>query len=152
MLLCRDYIYTEICGGYSRKSSKLFYNSAPKVEQYYLQYFIVLVFDVWASKYFSPWQLLLFPCGNIIFSPLNAGKMPNSYSSSEDNLDLRKVSISYFTKLILSRDPLSLSFSWLNPDAGAAVIWARREQICWPWSRWRRHHQELNTSQKHGRF
>jgi hypothetical protein len=26
-----------ICGGYARKSTKLFYNSAPKVEQYYLQ-------------------------------------------------------------------------------------------------------------------
>jgi hypothetical protein len=37
MLLWRDFIYTEICEGYARKSSKLFYISAPKVEQYYLQ-------------------------------------------------------------------------------------------------------------------
>jgi hypothetical protein len=37
MLLWQDFIFTEICGGYARKSSKLFYNSAPKVEQYYLQ-------------------------------------------------------------------------------------------------------------------
>ncbi len=37
MLLRRDFIYTEIRRGYARKSSKLFYNSAPKVEQFYLQ-------------------------------------------------------------------------------------------------------------------
>jgi hypothetical protein len=37
MLLWRDFIYKEICEGYARKSSKWFYNSAPKVEQYYLQ-------------------------------------------------------------------------------------------------------------------
>jgi hypothetical protein len=36
MLLWRDFIYTENCRGYARKSSKLFCNSAPKVEQYYL--------------------------------------------------------------------------------------------------------------------
>ncbi len=33
MLLWRDFMYTEICGGYAIKSSKLFFNSAPKVEQ-----------------------------------------------------------------------------------------------------------------------
>ncbi len=36
-IMARLYVYTEICGGYARKSSELFYNSAPKVEQYYLQ-------------------------------------------------------------------------------------------------------------------
>jgi hypothetical protein len=39
MLLWRDFIYTENCRGYARKSSKLFCNSAPKVEQYYLPSF-----------------------------------------------------------------------------------------------------------------
>jgi hypothetical protein len=36
-VLWRDFIRTEICGGDAKKSSKWFYNSAPKVEQYYLQ-------------------------------------------------------------------------------------------------------------------
>ncbi len=39
VIRARLYLYTEICGGYVRKSSKFFYNSAPKVEQYYLQSF-----------------------------------------------------------------------------------------------------------------
>jgi hypothetical protein len=33
-VLWRDFICTEICGGDAKKSSKWFYNSAPKVEQY----------------------------------------------------------------------------------------------------------------------
>jgi hypothetical protein len=33
MLLWRNFICKETCGGYARKSSKLFYISAPKVEQ-----------------------------------------------------------------------------------------------------------------------
>jgi hypothetical protein len=36
-VLWRDFICTEICGGDAKKSSKWFYTSAPKVEQYYLQ-------------------------------------------------------------------------------------------------------------------
>jgi hypothetical protein len=32
-VLWRDFLCTEICGGDAKKSSKWFYNSAPKVEQ-----------------------------------------------------------------------------------------------------------------------
>jgi hypothetical protein len=42
MLLWRDFMYTEICGGYSSKSSKLFFNNARKVELSYLQSFTCL--------------------------------------------------------------------------------------------------------------
>jgi hypothetical protein len=41
-VLWRDFICTEICGRYAKKSFKWFYNSAPQVEQYYLQLFTSL--------------------------------------------------------------------------------------------------------------
>jgi hypothetical protein len=40
--LWRDFVCAEICGGDAKKSSKWFENSAPKVDQYYLQSFTSL--------------------------------------------------------------------------------------------------------------
>jgi hypothetical protein len=59
-LLC-----TEICGEHAKKSSKWFYNSAPKVEQYYLQSLTCLTSSCAHQIYF--FTCLLLHHNNIFF-------------------------------------------------------------------------------------
>jgi hypothetical protein len=82
-VLWREFICTEICGGYVKKSSKWFYNSAPKVEEHYLQSFTCLSHvhikynssHDFAAYYFISQQYYKFTVPRILFSIyLNFGR------------------------------------------------------------------------------
>jgi hypothetical protein len=67
-LLC-----TEICGEHAKKSSKWFYDSAPKVEQVYLQSLTCLTSSCAHQIYF--FTCLLLQLNNIFFSFLQAAAL-----------------------------------------------------------------------------